>query len=176
MRKQGSLAVAAVLLVTVGLGTPTMADVELLNVSYDPTRELYRDINEAFTADWRRRTGEQVTVRMSHGGSGAQARAVIAGLAADVVTLALAAHIDAIAEATGKLPLDWQERLPGNSSPYTSTVVFCRTARQPEGDPGLGRSGSTRHPSDHAKSEDLGRCPLELPRGLGLCRGQVWGG
>ncbi len=124
MRKQGSLAVAAVLLVAVGLGTPAMADVELLNVSYDPTRELYRDINEAFTADWRRRTGEQVTVRMSHGGSGAQARAVIAGLAADVVTLALAAHIDAIAEATGKLPLDWQERLPGNSSPYTSTVVF----------------------------------------------------
>ena len=124
MRKQGSLAVAAMLLVAVGLGTPAMADVELLNVSYDPTRELYRDINEAFTADWRRRTGEQVTVRMSHGGSGAQARAVIAGLAADVVTLALAAHIDAIAEATGKLPLDWQKRLPGNSSPYTSTVVF----------------------------------------------------
>src|SRR5207342_2318479 len=83
-----------------------------------------RDINEAFTAEWHRRTGEQVTIRMSHGGSGEQARAVIGGLAADVVTLALAAPIDASAEATGKLPADWQERLPGNSSPYTSTVVF----------------------------------------------------
>jgi sulfate/thiosulfate transport system substrate-binding protein len=106
------------------LTTPAWADTELLNVSYDPTRELYRDVNAAFTADWRRRTGEQVTIHMSHGGSGEQARAVIGGLAADVVTLALAAHIDAIAEATGKLPLDWQKHLPDNSSPYTSTVVF----------------------------------------------------
>ena len=124
MRKLGGWTTVAVLFGAVGLGAAAMADVELLNVSYDPTRELYRDVNAAFTAEWRRRTGEQVTIRMSHGGSGEQARAVIGGLAADVVTLALAAHIDAIAEATGKLPTDWQKRLPGNSSPYTSTVVF----------------------------------------------------
>ena len=124
MQKLRRLMSVAVLLGIAVLTASAQADVELLNVSYDPTRELYRDINEAFTADWHRRTGEQVTIRMSHGGSGEQARAVIGGLAADVVTLALAAHIDAIAEATGKLPLDWQKRLPGNSSPYTSTVVF----------------------------------------------------
>ena len=124
MRKLGPLMIAAVLLGTVGAGVAAMADVELLNVSYDPTRELYRDVNAAFSAEWRRQTGELVTIHMSHGGSGAQARAVIGGLAADVVTLALAAHIDAIADATGKLPADWQKRLPGNSSPYTSTVVF----------------------------------------------------
>lgn len=96
----------------------------LLNVSYDPTRELYRDLNALFAADWNKRTGESITIRMSHGGSGAQARAVIDGLAASVVTLALAADIDAIARATGKIPADWQKRLPNNSSPYTSTIVF----------------------------------------------------
>jgi sulfate/thiosulfate-binding protein len=127
MRELGrvTMAMATVLLGIVLFCAAAMgADVELLNVSYDPTRELYRDVNEAFAAEWRRRTGERVTIRMSHGGSGEQARAVIGGLAADVVTLALAAHVDAIAAATGKLPADWQERLPGNSSPYTSTVVF----------------------------------------------------
>jgi sulfate/thiosulfate-binding protein len=96
----------------------------LLNVSYDPTRELYRAINTAFIADWKSKTGETVAVRTSHGGSGAQARAVIDGLDADVVTLGLAADIDAIAARTGKIPADWQKRLPNNSSPYTSTVVF----------------------------------------------------
>ncbi len=96
----------------------------LLNVSYDPTRELYKAVNDAFVADWKARTGETVAVQASHGGSGAQARAVIDGLTADVVTLALAADIDAIAAKTGKIPADWQKRLPNNSTPYASTVVF----------------------------------------------------
>lgn len=97
---------------------------EILNVSYDPTRELYRAINEAFAVDWKAKTGETIVVRTSHAGSGAQARAVIDGLDADVVTLALAADIDAIAAKTGKLPADWQKRLPNNSTPYTSTIVL----------------------------------------------------
>jgi sulfate/thiosulfate transport system substrate-binding protein len=96
----------------------------LLNVSYDPTRELYKAINPAFAADWKAKTGETIQIQASHGGSGAQARAVIDGLSADVVTLALAADIDAIAAKTGKIPADWQKRLPNNSSPYTSTIVF----------------------------------------------------
>ena len=96
----------------------------LLNVSYDPTRELYREINPLFAAEWKKATGGAVAIRMSHGGSGAQARAVIAGLDASVVTLALAADIDAIAERTRKIPADWQKRLPDSSSPYTSTIDF----------------------------------------------------
>lgn len=96
----------------------------LLNVSYDPTRELYKAINPAFAADWKAKTGEAAEIQSSHGGSGAQARGVIDGLAADVVTLALAADIDAIAAKSGKIPADWQKRLPNNSSPYTSTIVF----------------------------------------------------
>jgi len=95
-----------------------------LNVSYDPTRELYKAINPAFAADWKAKTGETVEIQASHGGSGAQARAVIEGLNADVVTLALAADIDAIASKSGKIPVDWQKRRPNNSSPYTSTIVF----------------------------------------------------
>lgn len=95
-----------------------------LNVSYDPTRELYKAINPAFAADWKAKTGETVEIQASHGGSGAQARAVIEGLNADVVTLALAADIDAIANKSGKIPVDWQKRRPNNSSPYTSTIVF----------------------------------------------------
>jgi sulfate/thiosulfate-binding protein len=105
----------------------------LLNVSYDPTRELYKAVDAAFAADWKAKTGETVTVQASHGGSGAQARAVIDGLAADVVTLALAADIDAIAGKTGKIPLDWQKRLPHNSSPYTSTIVLLVRNGNPKG-------------------------------------------
>lgn len=101
-----------------------LAQTDLLNVSYDPTRELYAAINPLFSADWKKQTGQDIAVRMSHGGSSAQARAVIAGLDASVVTLALAADIDAIASQTGKVPADWQKRLPNNSSPYTSTVVL----------------------------------------------------
>ena len=96
----------------------------LLNVSYDPTRELYQDFNALFASHWKQKTGEDVSIRQSHGGAGKQARAVIDGLEADVVTLALAYDIDEIAERTGKLPKDWQKRLPNNSSPYTSTIVF----------------------------------------------------
>jgi sulfate/thiosulfate-binding protein len=99
-------------------------DVVLTNVSYDPTRELYKAINEAFARQWQASTGQKVTVRASHGGSGKQARSVIDGLEADVVTLALAGDIDAIARQSKRLPENWQHRLPNNSSPYTSTIVF----------------------------------------------------
>ncbi len=97
---------------------------ELLNVSYDPTRELYRDVNESFARKWKAETGQDLEIRQSHGGSGKQARSVIDGLAADVVTLALAHDIDEIANKAKSLPADWQARLPDNSSPYTSTIVF----------------------------------------------------
>ena len=109
------------------------AQITLLNVSYDPTRELYRDINPLFVADWRGKGGEPAVIRMSHGGSGAQARSVIDGLDAAVVTLALASDIDAIAKATGKIPADWQQRLPNNSSPYTSTILFVVRKGNPKG-------------------------------------------
>lgn len=105
----------------------------LLNVSYDPTRELYKQINPAFAADWKARTGETVEIQTSHGGSGAQARAVIDGLAADVVTLALAADIDAIASKSGKIAADWQKRRPNNAAPYASTIVFLVRKGNPKG-------------------------------------------
>jgi sulfate transport system substrate-binding protein len=98
--------------------------VKLLNVSYDPTRELYQDFNAAFAKYWKAKTGGDVTINQSHGGSGAQSRSVIDGLQADVVTLGLAYDIDAIAEKSKILPADWQTRLPNNSTPYTSTIVF----------------------------------------------------
>jgi sulfate transport system substrate-binding protein len=108
------------------VGTPWVSakDLTLLNVSYDPTRELYQDFNAAFIKYWQGKTGQKITVQQSHGGSGKQARAVIDGLEADVVTLALAYDIDAIAEKGKLLPADWQKRLPSNSSPFTSTIVF----------------------------------------------------
>src|SRR5690606_16487250 len=106
---------------------------ELLNVSYDPTRELYEEFNTAFAAHWLAETGQVVRVNQSHGGAGAQARAVIDGLEADVVTLALAYDIDAIAEQTGLLNADWQTELPNNSAPYTSTIVFLVRKGNPEG-------------------------------------------
>ncbi|MBZ5651816.1 MAG: sulfate ABC transporter substrate-binding protein [Acidobacteriia bacterium] len=99
-------------------------EVTLLNVSYDPTRELYQDFNQAFAKYWKAKTGQTVTVEQSHGGSSKQARGVIDGLQADVVTLALAYDIDAISQNAGLLPADWQKRLPQNSTPYTSTIVF----------------------------------------------------
>jgi sulfate/thiosulfate-binding protein len=108
-------------------------DIELLNVSYDPTREFYRDVNEAFATEWQAKTGDSVRVQASHGGSGKQARAVIDGLEADVVTLALAFDIDAIADKAKLLPADWQSRLPYNSAPYTSTIVFLVRAGNPKG-------------------------------------------
>lgn len=115
--------------------TPAAAQdsVEILNVSYDPTREFYREYNELFNAWWMAQGNAPVTIRQSHGGAGAQARAVIDGLEATVVTLALSADIDAISEHTGLFPADWQSRLPHNSSPYTSTIVFLVREGNPRG-------------------------------------------
>ncbi|OOG64804.1 ABC transporter permease [Rhodanobacter sp. B04] len=107
-------------------------DVTLLNVSYDPTRELYRDINTAFAAQWKAQHGDTVTIQMSHGGSGKQARSVVDGLPADIVTLALAYDIDAVADH-GLLARDWQQRLPDHASPYTSTIVFLVRKGNPKG-------------------------------------------
>ena len=124
---QGCIVVVGVL-VMVGMMAPSLAwaqrTVKLLNVSYDPTREFYQDYNQAFIKHWKEKTGENIEINQSHGGSGKQARAVIDGLDADVVTLALAYDIDAIAEKGNLLPKNWQARLPDNSSPYTSTIVF----------------------------------------------------
>jgi sulfate transport system substrate-binding protein len=106
---------------------------KLLNVSYDPTRELYQDVNAAFAKQWQAKTGQVVTISQSHGGSGKQARSVIDGLEADVVTLGLAYDIDAIAEQSGRITKDWQKRLPENSSPYTSTIVFVVRKGNPKG-------------------------------------------
>jgi sulfate/thiosulfate transport system substrate-binding protein len=107
------------------------ADITLLNVSYDPTRELYVEFNKAFAAHWKAKTGDNVTINQSHGGAGKQARAVIDGLRADVVTLALSYDIDEISSKAKLIPKDWQKRLPNNSSPYTSTIVlWCEKATQ----------------------------------------------
>jgi sulfate/thiosulfate-binding protein len=109
------------------------ADIKLLNVSYDPTRELYEDYNKAFAAYWKGKSGDTLTVNQSHGGSGKQARSVIDGLEADVVTLALAYDIDALATQGHLIPANWQERLPNNSTPYTSTIVFLVRKGNPKG-------------------------------------------
>ena len=113
-------------------GNASAADITLLNVSYDPTRELYQEYNAAFAKYWKGKTGDNVTINQSHGGSGKQARAVIDGLEADVTTLALAYDIDAIADK-GLVPQDWQKRLPHNASPYTSTIVFLVRKGNPKG-------------------------------------------
>ena len=125
---------AATLAAIVALGaTAVRAETTLLNVSYDPTRELYDDYNKVFAQYWKQKTGKDVSVRQSHGGSGKQARTVIDGLPADVVTLALAYDIDAIAQQGKLLPANWQTRLPDNSSPYTSTIVFLVRKGNPKG-------------------------------------------
>ena len=110
-------------LAVVGLAAASAPAQELLNVSYDPTRELYQEVNAAFAAHWKAKTGQSITIQQSHGGAAKQARAVIDGLEADVLTLALAYDIDAVAQS-GLLARDWQKRLPQNSCPYTSTIVF----------------------------------------------------
>ncbi len=121
-------------LVAVAFGfTAAAKDIKLLNVSYDPTRELYQEVNAAFAKSWKEKTGDTVTIQQSHGGSGKQARAVIDGLSADVVTLALAYDIDAIAEKARLFPADWQKRLPNNSAPYTSTIIFLVRKGNPKG-------------------------------------------
>src|SRR6187549_496079 len=126
------VAIAAAALVLVACGNGASSEVTLLNVSYDPTRELYEDINVAFAASWKQAHGQSVRINQSHGGSGRQARAVIDGLPADVVTLALAGDIDAIAEQGKLLPINWQQRLPDNSAPYYSTIVFLVRAGNPK--------------------------------------------
>ncbi|MDT8363106.1 MAG: sulfate ABC transporter substrate-binding protein [Nitrosomonas sp.] len=115
------------------IGSEAFAEKTLLNVSYDPTRELYQEFNSAFARHWQAQTGEKVKINQSHGGSGKQARAVIDGLEADVVTLALSVDIDAIAEHSKQLPDNWQSRLPENSSPYTSTIVLLVRKGNPKG-------------------------------------------
>jgi ABC-type sulfate transport system, periplasmic component len=120
------------------IGTASAADVTLLNVSYDPTRELYAHLAKAFAEKFKADTGQAIEIKTSNGGSGAQARAVIDGLQADVVTLALASDIDAIADR-GLIARDWQQRLPQNSAPYTSTIVFLVR----KGNPNTSRIGTT---------------------------------
>jgi sulfate/thiosulfate transport system substrate-binding protein len=117
-----SLSVAVML--TVSMPWAAGKEISLLNVSYDPTRELYQDFNRVFSRHWQQRTGDIVTIKQSHGGSGKQARAVLEGLRADVVTLALAYDVDALCLRRKLIPENWQKRLPNNSSPYTSTIVF----------------------------------------------------
>jgi sulfate transport system substrate-binding protein len=137
MRTKNVLGLALAFAMAMGItGTPARADMTLLNVSYDPTRELYQEINQAFGKEWKAKTGETIKINQSHGGSGAQARSVIDGLDADVVTLGLSYDIDAIAEKTGQIGLDWANRLPYNATPYTSTVVF------------LVRKGNPKHIKD----------------------------
>jgi sulfate transport system substrate-binding protein len=128
------IGVSALLAVSGGLGVAALAkDIQLLNVSYDPTREFYAEYNEAFSKHWNAKTGDSVRVTQSHGGSGKQARSVIDGLRADVVTLALSYDIDAIAKKPALLAPEWQKRLPDNSSPYTSLIVFLVRKGNPKG-------------------------------------------
>ena len=124
--------VAATLFLGIGLITTSLAETTILNVSYDPTRELYQDYDKFFIPDWKKQTGEDLSVKQSHGGSGKQARAVLDGLDADVVTLALAYDIDVLAEK-GLVAKDWQKKFKDNSSPYTSTIVFLVRKGNPKG-------------------------------------------
>jgi sulfate transport system substrate-binding protein len=127
-----AVAIAAAMSVA-GFAGPALADQTILNVSYDPTRELYKAYDQLFIKHWKDLTGETVTVEQSHGGSGAQARAVIDGQPADVVTLALESDIDAIVSKSGKIAADWKSRLPNSSAPYTSTIVFLVRKGNPKG-------------------------------------------
>jgi sulfate/thiosulfate-binding protein len=136
MRRSRILLLVAALAATIAAPAAAQNKITLLNVSYDPTRELYQDINGAFAKSWQAKTGQGVTVNQSHGGSGKQARAVIDGLQADVVTLALAYDVDALSRIGKLIPADWQKRLPNNSTPYTSTIVL------------LVRKGNPKHVRD----------------------------
>src|SRR3954465_13330245 len=127
------LALASAVFIGGSAGVAQAAEVTLLNVSYDPTRELYVDFNKSFAEYWKKKTGDTVKIKQSHGGSGRQARSVIDGLAADVVTLALAADVDQIANQGKLLPVNWEERLPDHSAPYTSTIVFLVRKGNPKG-------------------------------------------
>src|SRR5579859_4214076 len=133
MKRTRALMASMLLLYVLGAGVSPAATVKLLNVSYDPTREFYEEYNKAFAAYWKTKTGDTVIVNQSHGGSGKQARSVIDGLEADVVTLALAFDIDALSMQGGLIPRNWQQRLPDNSTPYTSTIVFLVRKGNPKG-------------------------------------------
>ena len=145
------------------------APIRLLNVSYDPTRELYQDINAAFAPRWQAPAKQQIAIRQSHGGSGKQARAVIDGLPADVVTLALAYDIDEIAKPTRLIAPNWQKRLPNNSDALLFDDRLPGPQGQPEGDQGLGRPDQAGRQGHHPQPQDQRRRALELSRGLGLC-------
>jgi sulfate transport system substrate-binding protein len=132
-RNAVGLAIAAVLWMAMAGPADAQNAIKLLNVSYDPTRELYQDVNTAFAKEWQAKTGQTVTINQSHGGSGKQARSVIDGLEADVVTLALAYDVDALYRYGKLIPATWQSRLPNNSAPYTSTVVFLVRRGNPKG-------------------------------------------
>jgi sulfate transport system substrate-binding protein len=163
-----------VLAFLIGSTSLAHADVTLLNVSYDPTRELYQEYNAAFAKYWKTRNNETVTIKQSHGGSGKQARSVIDGLEADVVTLALAADVDALHD-NGKLD---PGRLAEASAPQRLALHLHHRVPGAQGQPedqGLERSCQARYRGDHPQSEDLRRCPLELPGGLGLCLKQPGG-
>ncbi len=159
----------------VAFGAQAARSLELLNVSYDPTRELYREVNERFAESWKKQTGETVAIRQSHGGSGGQARAVIDGLDADVVTLALAYDIDAIHLKGKRLAADWQKRLPHNSAPYTSTIVFLVRKGNPKNirdwtdlvRPGLSVITPNPKTSGGARWNYLAAWGFELRRALG---------
>lgn len=125
--------VATALVAVSGLAAAQTSPVTLLNVSYDPTRELYAEFNTAFAKHWKAQTGQDVTIKQSHGGSGKQARSVIDGIDADVVTLALAGDVDALYKNAAQIPQDWQKRLPHNSAPYTSTIVLVVRQGNPKG-------------------------------------------
>ena len=133
MKNGSAICLIALTIMLVTAGFVGAKEIKLLNASYDPTRELYQDFNTAFAKYWQAKTGDTLTIQQSHGGSGKQARAVIDGLEAEVVTLALAYDIDAIAEKGRLLPADWQKRLPNNSAPYTSTIVFLVRKGNPKG-------------------------------------------
>ena len=134
MKKKRLITLALAVLSTLLFMTSASAkDITLLNVSYDPTRELYTEFNAAFAKHWKEKTGDTLTIKQSHGGSGKQARSVMDGLDADVVTLALGYDIDALADKVRAVPKDWQKRLPHNSSPYTSTIVFLVRKGNPKG-------------------------------------------
>ena len=126
-------AFSVILVLVPSLPASALDDITILNVSYDPTRELYQEFNQSFVKYWREKTGQKVVINQSHGGSGKQARAVIDGLEADVVTLALAYDIDEIGEKSGLIKKGWQKRLPQNSAPYTSTIVFLVRKGNPKG-------------------------------------------
>ena len=133
MLKKFARTLIAVALLAQATHSVQAADFSLLNVSYDPTRELYQEYNKAFSAYWKAKTGDNLTIKASHGGSGKQARSVIDGLDADVVTLALAYDIDEISSVGKLLAPDWQKRLPHNSTPYTSTIVLLVRKGNPKG-------------------------------------------